>query len=59
MNKQFTFSIRKNGSLQRCAFSAPVEGGDVITNNYCPNALIVGSSLKKSIMLTALTVELR
>lgn len=42
MNKQFTFSIRKNGSLQRCAFSAPVEGGYVITNNYCPNALIVG-----------------
>ena len=42
MNKQFTFSIKKNGSLQRCAFSAPVEGGYVITNNYCPNALIVG-----------------
>ena len=42
MNKQFTFSIKKNGFQQRCSFSAPVEGGYVITNNYCPNALIVG-----------------
>ena len=42
MNKQFTFSIRKNGYLQRCSFTAPVESGYVITNNYCPNALIIG-----------------
>ena len=42
MNKQFTFSIKKNGFLQRCSFYAPSEGGFVITNNYCPNALIIG-----------------
>jgi len=42
MNKQFTFSIKKNGYLQKCSFAAPIENGFVITNNYCPNALIVG-----------------
>jgi len=42
MDKQFSFFIKVKGSLGRYFFTAPAENGFVITNKYCPNALLVG-----------------
>lgn len=42
MNKQFSFSIKVNGSIGKYSFSAPVENGYVFTNYFCPNSLLQG-----------------
>lgn len=40
--KQFSFRIKVNGSIGTYSFSAPCENGYIITNNFCPKALLVG-----------------
>lgn len=42
MNKQFSFSIKVNGSIGEYSFNAPVENGYVFTNYFCPNSLLQG-----------------
>ncbi|MDY2641766.1 MAG: hypothetical protein SOW01_05255 [Mediterranea sp.] len=42
MNKQFSFRIKVRGTFGNYSFVAPCENGFVITNQYCPNELLVG-----------------
>lgn len=42
MNKTFSFRIKVNGIIGTYSFTAPCENGYVITNYYCPKALLVG-----------------
>lgn len=42
MNKRFSFRMKVDGVYGIHSFYAPVENGFVITNYYCPKALLVG-----------------
>ena len=44
MNKTFSFRMKVNGVVGFHSFSAPCQDGYVITNCYCPKALLVGDS---------------
>ena len=57
MNKQFTFSIKVNGFFKKLSFTVPVEGGNVITNYFCPNALYTGEGSFISQIATPVTGE--
>ena len=45
MYKEFSFRIKVKGTIGIYSFSVPCENGYVITNNYCPNALLVNESM--------------
>lgn len=42
MNKQFSFRMKVNGTIGTYSFSVPCQNGYVITNYYCPKALLIG-----------------
>ena len=52
MYKEFSFRIKVKGVIGTYSFSVSCENGYVITNNYCPNALLVGEGVLFSRVVT-------